>query len=96
MSNYRILPNSVFQMNIETSGIPSTSVEFMKMKSSSSDTNIVYNTQLANLPESVIHRVFSYLSHPELLQAQRVNKQFYRLIRRNVHLLCRPEVMEMG
>ncbi|VDK77958.1 unnamed protein product [Litomosoides sigmodontis] len=54
------------------------------------------NTQLANLPEPVIRRVLSYLSHPELLQAQRVNKQFYRLIRRNAHLLCRPEVIEMG
>uniref|UniRef100_A0A1I8EED9 F-box domain-containing protein n=1 Tax=Wuchereria bancrofti TaxID=6293 RepID=A0A1I8EED9_WUCBA len=83
------------QMNSEASGIPSTSVEFMKM-SSGSDANITYRMQLASLPESVIYRVLSYLSHPELLQAQRVNKQFYRLVRRNVHLLCRPEVMEMG
>ncbi|KAL3985767.1 F-box-like family protein [Acanthocheilonema viteae] len=83
-------------MNSEASGIPSTSLEFTKMKNSNSTANIAYNTQLASLPESVIHRVFSYLSHPELLQAQRVNKQFYRLIKRNVHLLCRPKVMEMG
>ncbi|CAG9536119.1 unnamed protein product [Cercopithifilaria johnstoni] len=82
-------------MNSKASGIPSTSVEFMKMNSSS-DANITYSTKLASLPESVIHRVFSYLSHPELLQAQRVNKQFYRLIKRNVHLLCRPEVIEMA
>uniref|UniRef100_A0A0R3RW11 F-box domain-containing protein n=1 Tax=Elaeophora elaphi TaxID=1147741 RepID=A0A0R3RW11_9BILA len=83
-------------MSSEASGIPSTSVEFMKMKNPSLNASIADSTQLSNLPESVIHRVFSYLSHPELLQTQRVNKQFYRLIRRNVHLLCRPEVMEMG
>ncbi|KAK6108564.1 F-box-like family protein [Brugia pahangi] len=83
-------------MNSEASGIPSTSVAFMNMRSSDSDANIAYRIQLASLPESVIYRVLSYLSHPELLQAQRVNKQFYRLVRRNVHLLCRPEVMEMG
>uniref|UniRef100_A0A2K6WB92 F-box domain-containing protein n=1 Tax=Onchocerca volvulus TaxID=6282 RepID=A0A2K6WB92_ONCVO len=83
-------------MNSEASGIPSTSVEFMKMKNLSSDGNTIYDMQLTNLPETVIHRVFSYLSHPELLRAQRVNKQFYKLIKRNVHLLCRPEVIEMG
>ncbi|KAM3716994.1 F-box protein [Dirofilaria immitis] len=82
-------------MNTEPSGIPSTSVEFIKMKNLNSDANITYGMQLANLPESLIHRVFSYLSHPELLQTQRVNKQFYRLIRRNAHLLSRPNVMEM-
>uniref|UniRef100_A0A1I7VUS7 F-box domain-containing protein n=1 Tax=Loa loa TaxID=7209 RepID=A0A1I7VUS7_LOALO len=83
-------------MNLEASGAPSTSVEFMKMKSSNSDANIAYGMQLASLPESVIHQVFSHLSHPELLRAQRVNRQFYRLIKRNAHLLCRPEVVEMG
>uniref|UniRef100_A0A915PVX2 F-box domain-containing protein n=1 Tax=Setaria digitata TaxID=48799 RepID=A0A915PVX2_9BILA len=83
-------------MSSEASGIPSTSMQFIKLKSSGSNTNTSYGMQLANLPESVIHRVLSYLSHPELLQAQRVSKQFYRLIRRNAHLLCRPEIMEMG
>ncbi|VDM97162.1 unnamed protein product [Thelazia callipaeda] len=76
--------------------IPSTSMDCEKINSSNGTKVLPTVTQLMTFPESVVHQIFAYLNHSEVLQAQRVNKHFHKLIIRNSHLLSRPEIIEMG
>lgn len=55
----------------------------------------IHKAHIVTLPDNVLIEIFSLVSYQDIYRAQRVNKRFLHLLRRNVHRLRRPTVSEI-